>query len=58
MQGNPPDEKLHCVRCGEVIGAYEPLIVVIDGEAHQTSKDLARQRDCQLEECYHHDCYA
>jgi hypothetical protein len=29
--------RLHCGRCGEVIGIYEPLVVLEDGAARQTS---------------------
>ena len=29
---------LRCARCGEVIGVYEPLVHVIDGVAHKTSR--------------------
>lgn len=27
-----------CTRCGEVIGVYEPLVHVVDGVAHRTSR--------------------
>ena len=26
------DEVIRCQRCGDVIGAYEPMVVVVDGE--------------------------
>ena len=29
---------LLCARCGQVIGVYEPLVHVIDGVAHKTSR--------------------
>lgn len=29
---------LRCASCGEVIGVYEPLVHLIDGIAHRTSR--------------------
>lgn len=57
MPENPRDEKLRCAYCGDVIGAYEPIIVVIDGEAQKTSRDAEQRHDRDLGECYHQDCY-
>jgi hypothetical protein len=48
---------LCCDRCGEVIGVYEPLIRVLDGHAHESSRALdpgASERDG---EHYHRACY-
>lgn len=51
------DEKLRCAHCGDVIGAYEPLVVLHDGRACDTSK--AEMDDGgRLGECYHRACYA
>lgn len=45
-----------CRFCGEVIGVYEPLIVMREGEAQETSRAA---QDGQLRgELYHRDCYA
>ena len=56
MQGIPMDEKLCCARCGDVIGAYEPLVLLRDGRALDTSK--AEMDDgVPPGECYHHACY-
>jgi hypothetical protein len=34
---NPTPEKPHCVHCGDVSGAYEPMILVEDGKPRKTS---------------------
>ena len=49
--------KLRCVHCDEAIGVYEPLIVVVAGEARETSR--AAEPDLLLEsaEHYHRACY-
>ena len=31
-------ELLCCHRCGEPIGVYEPLITLVEGSAHETSR--------------------
>jgi hypothetical protein len=50
------DKKLRCARCGDVIGAYEPLVVLRHGRAFDTSKaELAD--GIPPGECYHHACY-
>jgi hypothetical protein len=49
------DEKLRCDRCGDVIGAYEPLVVLHDGRALDTSK--TEMDGIPVGECYHHACY-
>lgn len=50
------DPALRCRVCGEVIGVYEPLIVLREGAHHETSKAAAD--DGQLRgELYHRDCY-
>ena len=51
------DEKLRCTRCGDVIGTYEPLVVLLDGRACDTSKAEMDDGD-PLGECYHRACYA
>jgi hypothetical protein len=50
------DEKLRCASCGEVIGAYEPLVALHEGWASSTSK-AAEAGDGPLGECYHSVCY-
>jgi hypothetical protein len=57
MQGNPTDDRLRCAHCGDVIGAYEPMIVILDGEAHATSRSAEQSRGTGGEH-YHQGCYA
>jgi hypothetical protein len=37
------DGRIRCTHCGDVIGVYEPLVVVADDEARRTS--LAAEPD-------------
>jgi hypothetical protein len=50
------DEKLRCACCGDVIGAYEPLVALLDGRARSTSK-AAEADSLPPGECYHRACY-
>jgi hypothetical protein len=46
-----------CRHCEDVIGVYEPMIVLTDGRARHTSRALERDVGEHPGECYHHDCY-
>lgn len=49
---------MRCDHCGEAIGAYEPLVLILRGEAQRTS--LAANPDARAidaEERYHGSCY-
>jgi hypothetical protein len=46
-----------CRHCNDVIGVYEPMVVVIDGQAHTTSR-AAEQVSDRAGERYHRDCHA
>lgn len=49
---------LRCVHCEDVIGVYEPMIVLHNGRARTTSK--AAEQDGMGSfpgECYHAACY-
>jgi hypothetical protein len=49
---------LRCHHCEDVIGVYEPMIVLAHGQARNTSR-AAEQDDRELVgECYHRACYA
>ena len=50
-------EALRCRRCGDVIGVYEPLILLVDGAALETSRAAAREGPPLTVECYHRDCF-
>lgn len=54
---NPTPEKPHCVHCGDVIGAYEPMMLVEDGKPRKTSASAEQDRDPHAGECYHVACY-
>jgi hypothetical protein len=56
MQETPMDEKLRCAHCGDVIGAYERLVVLHDGRARDISKAEIDAED-PLGGCYHRICY-
>lgn len=49
---------LRCASCGQVIGVYEPLVHVVDGVAHKTSRaadpHLAHR---QADAFYHGACH-
>ncbi len=49
---------LRCQHCQLVIGVYEPMIVLTDGEARSTSRAAERDSGDPLDECYHRSCYA
>lgn len=54
MSTNAP---LRCDLCADVIGVYEPLIALVDGQVVETS--LAARQDAGLlgEGYYHRACY-
>jgi hypothetical protein len=48
---------LRCHHCDDVIGVYEPMIVLTDGQPRNTSR-AAEKGTARVEgECYHHACY-
>ncbi|MFI5037083.1 MAG: hypothetical protein ACHP93_01225 [Solirubrobacterales bacterium] len=53
MEGTP-----RCHHCGDVIGAYEPMIVLAEGEARRTSRAAERAAGAPMRECYHSACYS
>jgi hypothetical protein len=52
MQGMPT-----CRDCGDVIGAYEPMVVLTDGLARSTSRAAEPKDERLVGECYHGACY-
>lgn len=59
MAGEADHKMVKGVRCGHcdaVIGVYEPMIVVRDGNARETSR-AAEPLPLQSIELYHRDCF-
>jgi len=52
------DKTLRCKHCEDVIGAYEPMVVLSEGRARRTSRSVERAAGGPLGECYHDACYA
>lgn len=50
------DVRLRCKRCDQVIGVYEPIVVVTDGRA-QTTSIAADGRPGDPGERYHRACF-
>ncbi len=50
-------QRLICHHCTEVIGVYEPVVVVIDGEVRETSRAAEPTIGTDAAECYHRACY-
>jgi hypothetical protein len=48
---------LRCQCCGEVIGVYEPLVRLLDGCAHESSRALEPGGSKRDGEHYHRACY-
>jgi hypothetical protein len=46
-----------CDHCSEVIGVYEPVVVVTDGEVRETSRAAEPSLGCQPAKRYHRSCY-
>lgn len=53
----PPDDRLRCRLCGDVIGVYEPLVHSLDGAARATSRAAEPGVASAPGERYHRDCY-
>ena len=51
------DTAPRCRHCDDVIGMYEPMIVLADGLARRTSRASEQETGGHSGECYHHACY-
>lgn len=49
---------IRCVDCGDVIGSYEPLVVVVDRAARETSLAAEPQIPIAGAEHYHAACFS
>jgi hypothetical protein len=48
---------IRCRNCEDVIGVYEPMIVVSDGRVRDTSRATEPNVRGDASECYHRACY-
>jgi hypothetical protein len=55
-QPSPTPATTRCRHCGDVIGVYEPMIVITDGRARSTSRAAEIEAGGPLEQCYHDAC--
>ena len=51
------DSRLRCHHCEDVIGVYEPMIVLTDGQARNTSRAAEPDERGFRGECYHRACF-
>ncbi len=51
-------EGLRCRHCRDLIGVYEPLVVVRDGVPVRTSRAAAASEPLEGESCFHAECFA
>ena len=49
--------RLTCDQCGNVIGVYEPIVVIADGEVHETSRAAVPELASVPGLRYHRECY-
>lgn len=49
---------LRCRHCCEVIGAYEPMVVVLGEQPVHTSRTVAEAEQLTGEPCFHACCFA
>lgn len=57
MQGCSGGEQWGCPYCGELIGAYEPIVTVEDGRARRTSRTAELRAGRLASAHFHHACY-
>ncbi len=50
---------MRCQQCGDVIGVYEPLVMLADGHPRETSRalELGNPEHRTDGVCYHSSCY-
>ena len=51
-------ERYRCAQCGDVIGVYEPMVVIVDGEALQSSRAAPGDTPVSDGPRYHGACFA
>ena len=48
---------VRCNHCGEIIGVYEPLITLMEGQALETSRAVEPLAGAMGTRIYHRACY-
>jgi hypothetical protein len=48
---------LRCQHCNDVIGMYEPMIVLADGDVRESSRTAEKDSPLAMGACYHRACY-
>lgn len=56
-EGTRKLNQLHCRHCGQPIGVYEPLVALVEGSAHETSRAAEPAACDSSAPCYHAGCY-
>jgi hypothetical protein len=51
------NETFRCHLCGDIIGVYEPTVVLSDGQARSTSRAAEQGDPAAAGDCYHQACY-
>jgi hypothetical protein len=57
MSGLPPVGPLRCDRCRDVIGAYEPVVALLEGNPVRVSRAAAEDRQLAGGPCFHEGCF-
>lgn len=57
MTSGAHDLRLRCARCGDVIGIYEPVVLVEAHGPRQTSCAAEPELTQSSRECFHRDCH-
>lgn len=55
--GRADDEQWRCAQCADLIGAYEPVVTIEDGQARLTSRRAELRTGRRPSEHYHEACY-
>jgi hypothetical protein len=50
-------DRLNCSYCSEVIGIYEPMITLSEGDVRETSLAVDPNGGVRANHCYHRACY-
>ena len=50
-------DALRCQHCSDLIGVYEPLVVLEDGVPVRTSRAAAASQPLDTRSCFHAECF-